>query len=58
MWLHKLVALCLIPWAGALPSAAQIQSSDCLACHSDPSLATTVQGKPVSPLVLITNFCW
>ena len=49
MWPSTLVALCLILWAETLPAAAsQIQSSDCLACHNDASLVTSVQGKPVS----------
>ena len=49
MWLRRFFSLFLILSSGALLArASQIRSSDCLACHNDASLATTVQGKSVS----------
>jgi cytochrome b subunit of formate dehydrogenase len=57
MLFRKLVSLSLILWADALLAAsAQIQNSDCLACHGDPSFATTVRGKPVSLYVSNQTF--
>jgi cytochrome b subunit of formate dehydrogenase len=39
----------LVLWAGTFSAAAsQIESADCLACHNDPDLITTVQGKSAS----------
>lgn len=49
MGFRRLAVLCLFLWPRILCAAsAQIQNSDCLACHGDPSFSTTVQGKPVS----------
>jgi cytochrome b subunit of formate dehydrogenase len=46
---RTLVALCLLLSVESLFAAgAQIQNSDCLACHNDAALTTSVQGKPVS----------
>ncbi len=57
MWQRTIIAFSVILWAGAcLAAASQLQSSDCLACHGDPSLATTVQGKPVSLYVSDQTF--
>lgn len=57
MWTRKLIALFLILWAAALVAAASpIQSSDCLACHGNPSFATTPQGTPVSLYVSDRTF--
>jgi len=57
MWPRTLVALCLILWAETLPAAAsQIQSSDCLACHNDASLVTSVQGKAISLYIPVKTF--
>jgi len=43
------VVLCLTLWTEKLTAeAAQIASSDCLACHNDASLETGAQGKSVS----------
>jgi cytochrome b subunit of formate dehydrogenase len=47
--IRMFVATSLMLWLGLLPSmAAQIQNSDCLACHNEVSFSTSVQGKPVS----------
>jgi cytochrome b subunit of formate dehydrogenase len=49
MWPRKFGRVCLLLCIGTLPTAAsRIQSSDCLTCHNDASLVTSVQGKPVS----------
>jgi formate dehydrogenase gamma subunit len=48
MLLRILTALCLILPAGAFAAASQIANYNCLACHGDPSLTTTVQGKTIS----------
>jgi len=42
------LALSLFAWACALHAEHKLKDSDCLACHSDSTLAKEVDGKPVS----------
>jgi cytochrome b subunit of formate dehydrogenase len=42
------LALCLLIWACPAHAQHKIKDSDCLACHSDPTLMTEVNGKSVS----------
>src|SRR5579884_234152 len=57
MWLCNTAALCLLLGAGAASApGAPMQNSDCLACHADPSLTATVNGKVVSLSVADESF--
>ncbi|HYL16237.1 MAG TPA: cytochrome c3 family protein [Terriglobales bacterium] len=51
------VVLCLVLWTETVTAeAAQIASSDCLACHNDASLVTNEQDKSVSLYVSEKTF--
>jgi cytochrome b subunit of formate dehydrogenase len=44
---YTVVLTCLI-WASSAHAAQKLKDADCLACHSDSTLTTDVNGKPVS----------
>ena len=45
------LALSLLVWAPSAHGAQKLKDADCLACHSDSTLTTDVNGKPVSLFV-------
>ena len=49
--LARALVLLLFAWTGALYAQHKLKDSDCLACHSDPTLTTEVDGKTVSLFV-------
>jgi cytochrome b subunit of formate dehydrogenase/5-methylcytosine-specific restriction endonuclease McrA len=44
---YTVVLTCLL-WASSAHAAQKLKDSDCLACHSDSTLTTDLNGKPVS----------
>jgi cytochrome b subunit of formate dehydrogenase len=42
------LALSLLAWACAVHAEHKLKDGECLACHSDPTLAKEVNGKPIS----------
>ena len=46
--LTQTLALSLLIWACPAHAQHKLKDSDCLACHSDPTLMTEVNGKSVS----------
>ncbi len=45
------LALSLLVWAPTAHGAQKLKDADCLACHSDQTLTTDVNGKPLSLFV-------
>ncbi|MFP5249708.1 MAG: cytochrome b/b6 domain-containing protein [Acidobacteriota bacterium] len=55
-WFIRTIAFSLLVWACNAHAAQKLKDEDCLACHSDPTLSTDVNGKPVSLFVDRSQF--